>query len=102
MPEAENPSPRRCRTMLPPCVNDDHAGTERIAEPVAPPPLTAMQLALYAGWTMAVLYGNLQDGSPSAASGTADGYTNCSRRSAGNWSWPGCATCSAFVLLCRG
>jgi hypothetical protein len=29
--------------------------------PVAPAPLTAVQLALYAGWTMAVLYGNLQD-----------------------------------------
>jgi hypothetical protein len=30
-------------------------------EPLAPPPLTAVQLALYAGWTMAVLYGTIQD-----------------------------------------
>jgi hypothetical protein len=30
-------------------------------EPGAPAPLTTIQLALYAGWTMAVLYGNLQD-----------------------------------------
>jgi hypothetical protein len=30
-------------------------------EPVATAPLTTIQLALYAGWTMAVLYGNLQD-----------------------------------------
>jgi len=29
-------------------------------EPAAPPPLTAVQLALYAGWTMAVLYGTIQ------------------------------------------
>jgi hypothetical protein len=28
--------------------------------PVAPAPLTAIQLALYTGWTMAVLYGNLE------------------------------------------
>ena len=32
-----------------------------VAGPVAPAPLTAVQLALYAGWTMAVLYGNLED-----------------------------------------
>lgn len=31
------------------------------AGPIAPAPLTAVQLALYAGWTMAVLYGNLQE-----------------------------------------
>jgi hypothetical protein len=31
-----------------------------VPEPVAPPPLTAVQLALYAGWTMAVLYGRIQ------------------------------------------
>ena len=31
------------------------------ATPIVPAPLTAIQLALYAGWTMAVLYGNLQD-----------------------------------------
>jgi hypothetical protein len=30
-------------------------------EPGAPAPLTTIQLALYAGWTMAVLYGNLPD-----------------------------------------
>ena len=29
--------------------------------PVVPAPLTAVQLALYAGWTMAVLYGNLEE-----------------------------------------
>lgn len=32
-----------------------------VAGPVGPAPLTAIQLALYAGWTMAVLYGHLQD-----------------------------------------
>ncbi|HTX81439.1 MAG TPA: hypothetical protein VME44_04640 [Streptosporangiaceae bacterium] len=32
-----------------------------VAGPVVPAPLTAIQLALYAGWTMAVLYGNLQE-----------------------------------------
>lgn len=31
------------------------------ATPISPDPLTAIQLALYTGWTMAVLYGNLQD-----------------------------------------
>ncbi|MGO8957503.1 MAG: hypothetical protein ACLQFR_09070 [Streptosporangiaceae bacterium] len=30
------------------------------ADLVSPPPLTAVQLALYAGWTMAVLYGDIQ------------------------------------------
>jgi hypothetical protein len=30
-----------------------------VAGPLVPAPLTAIQLALYAGWTMAVLYGNL-------------------------------------------
>ena len=30
------------------------------AAPLAPPPLTAVQLALYTGWTMALLYGNIQ------------------------------------------
>ena len=32
-----------------------------VAGPLVPAPLTAVQLALYAGWTMAVLYGSLQE-----------------------------------------
>lgn len=32
-----------------------------VAGPLVPAPLNAIQLAFYAGWTMAVLYGNLQE-----------------------------------------
>src|SRR5215469_5132296 len=38
-----------------------HAPGMIASEPVATAPLTTVQLALYTGWTMAVLYGNLQD-----------------------------------------
>src|SRR5215469_4433669 len=38
-----------------------HAPGMIASEPVATAPLTTVQLALYTGWTMAVLYGTLQD-----------------------------------------
>lgn len=69
MPEVENPPPppmpdevtELAATMITP--EPSASGPE----PVAPAPLTTIQLALYAGWTMAVLYGNLQDQPAEAA-----------------------------------
>ncbi len=40
------------------------SASEPASAPVAPPPLTAVQLALYSGWTMAVLYGIIQAPAP--------------------------------------
>ena len=63
MPEVENPSPPpmpdEVTVLAATMITPEPSASGPV--PVAPAPLTTIQLAVYAGWTMAVLYGNLQD-----------------------------------------
>lgn len=60
MSEVENPSvPEDITALASTMITSALAAP--VPGPVAPAPLTAVQLALYAGWTMAVLYGDLEE-----------------------------------------